>query len=176
AILIGGAAALAIVLAIVLLDGGGGGKHTSTGATTPQTSAQTSTTPRATTTGASRAPAARPIAAAVLRSPSGGSAIGAGIVTSSDGRRLLAVEAARLAANGTSDIYAIWLQGTAGNRFMGFVPNRVGSDGTFTVSASLDRGLDLAGYGTLLVTREGTTAVPATPGTVVLSGPLRSAG
>ena len=136
AILIGGAAALAIVLAIVLLDGGGGGKHTSTGATTPQTSAQTSTTPRATTTGASRAPA----------------------------------------ANGTSDIYAIWLQGTAGNRFMGFVPNRVGSDGTFTVSASLDRGLDLAGYGTLLVTREGTTAVPATPGTVVLSGPLRSAG
>jgi len=177
AILIAGAAALAIVLAIVLIDGSSGtGKHASTSAAKAQTSAQTSTTPSRTTTGASRAPAARPLAAAVLRSPSGGSAIGAGIVQSSGGRRLLAVEAAKLAPNGTNNIYAIWLQGAGGNRFMGFVPNRVGSDGTFTVSAALDRSLDLASYATLLVTREGTTAVPTAPGAVVLSGPLRPAG
>jgi len=181
AILIAGAAALAIVLAIVLLDGGGGGSGShaasATGASTPSNAqTRTSTTTPSATTGASRAPAARPLAAAVLRSPSGGSAIGAGIVQSSNGGRLLAVEAARLAPNGSSDIYAIWLQGAAGSRFMGFVPNRVGSDGTFTVSASLDRGLDLASYGTLLVTREGTTAVPTRPGTIVLSGQLRSTG
>jgi len=179
AILIAGAAALAIVLAIVLI-GGGGGSSTSTGGARTQaaTHASASTTGTGTTTtAASRAPAARPIAAAVLRSPSGGSAIGAGIVQpGSNGSRLLAVEAARLAPNGTGDIYAIWLQGSAGNRFMGFVPNRVGSDGTFTVSANLPRGLNLASYPTLLVTKEGTTAVPSTPGTVVLSGQLRSTG
>jgi hypothetical protein len=180
AILIAGAAALAIVLTIVL-TGGGGGARTATSATTAQTQASTgaqaSTGTNGTTTAASRAPAARPIAAAVLKSPTGGSAIGAGIVQpGSNGSRLLAVEAGRLAPNSASDVYAIWLQGSAGSRFMGFVPSRVGSSGTFTVSASLDRGLSLASYPTLLVTREGVSAVPATPGTVVLSGQLRSTG
>lgn len=180
AILIAGAAALAIVLAIVLIGGGSdSGKSSGTKAQTSAQAQTTATTPRTTTTGASRAPAARPVAAAVLRSPSGGSAIGAGLVQqASDGSRLLAVEAGKLAANGANDYYAIWLQGAAGTRFMGFVPSKVGSDGTFTVSAPLARGLTLASYPTLLVTRETTTSgtAPTTPGTVVLGGALRSTG
>ncbi len=179
AILIAGAAALAIVLAIVLIGGGDGGRPAATGTAQTQanTSPQPSTSTNGTTTAASRAPAARPVAAAVLRAPAGGRAIGAGIVQqSANGSRLLAVEAARLPANGAQDNYAIWLQGSAGSRFLGFVPSKVTSAGTFTVSSSLPRGLDLAGYGTLLVTREGVTAVPTTPGTVVLSGALRPTG
>ncbi|HEX4806057.1 MAG TPA: sigma-70 region 4 domain-containing protein [Conexibacter sp.] len=174
AILIAGAAALAIVLAIVLIGGDGGGKS-ATSASTPTASLRPSTAPRSATTGTTTTPAARPVAAAVLRPPAGGSTIGAAIVSrSSDGSRLLAVEAARLAPNGASDIYAIWLQGGAGARFIGFVPNRVGSDGTFTVSSQLT--VDIAAYPTLLVTREGVTATPTTPGTVVLSGQLRATG
>ena len=181
AILIAGAAALAIVLAIVLIGGGNDGRSatsaTNGAQTQANTSTQASTSTNGTTTAAGRAPAARPIAAAVLRPPAGGSAIGAGIVQpGANGSRLLAVEAAKLAPNSTSDIYAIWLQGSAGSRFMGFVPSRVGSDGTFTVSASIARGLNLASYATLLVTREGVTAVPKAPSTVVLSGALRSTG
>lgn len=178
AILIAGAAALAIVLAIVLIGGDDGGRAATSAATTGTAQTQANTSTNGTTTAASRAPAGRPVAAAVLRAtPAGGSAIGAGLVQqSANGSRLLAVEAARLAANGAQDNYAIWLQGSAGSRFLGFVPSKVTSAGTFTVSSPLPSGLDLAGYGTLLVTREGVTAVPTTPGTVVLSGPLRRAG
>lgn len=173
AILIAGVAALVIVLAIVLIGGNGDDNNGSSGASTnaPQTSAQTQTT----TTGSARAQA-RPIGAAVLR-PSAGSALGAALIQKyAGGRRLMAVEAARMPGNSGSDYYGIWLQGSAGNRFLGFVPNQVRASGSFTVSSPLPRDLNLASYTTVLVTTEGSSAVPTTPGATVLSGPLRLAG
>ncbi|HKG37731.1 MAG TPA: sigma-70 region 4 domain-containing protein [Conexibacter sp.] len=176
AILIGGAAVLAIVLAIVLI--GGDDNPSPSGSTN---SAQTQTTARTQTSinAANGQAQARTVGGAVLRATSTGSrAFGAALVqqTVANGRRLMAVEVARLPGNGAQDIYAIWLQGTAGNKFLGFVPNQVRANGTFTVSSALPRGLDLSGYSTVLVTSEGTTAVPETPGTAVVSGPLRLAG
>jgi hypothetical protein len=85
--------------------------------------------------------------------------------------RVLAIEAQRLPANGAQDIYAVWLQGDAGTRFLGFVPRQVRDQGTFTVSANLPA--NARDYSTVLITREGTTAVPAAPGASILSGPLR---
>jgi hypothetical protein len=174
AILIAGVAALAIVLAILLIPGGDNGSRnaSSTGA------AQTQASPRTSTARTPATAQARTIGGAVLRPTATGSgALGAALVQqAANGRRLLAVEAARLPANGAQDIYAIWLQGSAGQRFLGFVPRRVGTDGTFTVSSTLAKDLDLSAYATVLVTREGTTAVPTTPGPTVLSGPLRLAG
>ncbi|MFL5817004.1 MAG: RNA polymerase sigma factor [Conexibacter sp.] len=175
AILIGGAAVLAIVLAIVLIGGDDSPKPSgSTSAAQTPTSAQTQTS----TNAAARQAAARTVGGAVLRATSsGGSAFGAALVQQTrDGRRLMAVEVARLPGNGAQDIYAIWLQGATGNKFLGFVPNQVRANGTFTVSSPLARGLDLSAYSTVLVTSEGTTAVPTTPGTAVVSGPLRLAG
>jgi hypothetical protein len=170
AILIGGAAVLAIVLAIVLI-GGDDNPSSPSGSTN---SAQTQTS----TTAASRQAAARTVGGAVLRATSsGGSAFGAALVQqTTNGRRLLAVEVARLPGNGAQEIYAIWLQGAAGNKFLGFVPNQVRANGTFTVSSALPRSVDLSAYSTVLVTSEGTSAVPSTPGTAVASGPLRLAG
>ena len=180
AILIAGVLALVVVLAIVLIGGGDdGGSPASTGAA--QTQAQTSraqTQPSSSGTSA-RGAQARTVGGAVLRSPSGGSGLGAALVQrSANGRRLLAVEAARLPGNAAQEFYGIWLQGAAGNRFLGFVPNQVRANGTFTVSSQLPGDLDLAAYTTVLVTSEdgSASASPTTPGATVLSGPLRVAG
>src|SRR5262249_42236288 len=129
AILIAGAAALAIVLAIVLI-GGGSDDKSGTGTSASTNTARTPTRPprQATTpTTASRAPAARFVGSATLRPTlAGGSAFGAGLVQrTADGRRAIAIEATRLPANGAQDIYAVWLQGTAGSKFLGFVPRQV---------------------------------------------------
>ncbi|HKG03209.1 MAG TPA: hypothetical protein VKB03_08505 [Conexibacter sp.] len=174
AILIGGAAVLAIVLAIVLIGGDDSPSSSGSTGSTQRTSAQTQTS----TNAASRQAAARTVGGAVLRATSsGGSAFGAALVQqTANGRRLLAIQVARLPGNGAQEIYAIWLQGTTGNKFLGFVPNQVRANGTFTVSSALPRSLDLSAYSTVLVTSEGTSAVPTTPGTAVVSGPLRVAG
>jgi Sigma-70, region 4 len=180
AVLIAGAVALAIVLAIVLIggdddDGSPSATSTSGAQTQPQTQAQAS--PRTQTTGSNARTQARTVGGAVLRPASGGSGLGAALVQQfPNGRRLLAVQAARLPANAAQEFYAIWLQGAAGNRFLGFVPNQVRANGAFTVSSGLPRSLDLSGYSTVLITREGASAVPTTPGSAVLSGPLRLAG
>lgn len=178
AILIAGVAALAIVLAVVLIGGGdddNSGSPASTSAGGAQT--QPSTTPQTSTTPSAQA-SARTVGGAVLRATaSGGSAFGAALVQQTrDGRRLLAIEVARLPGNSAQDFYAIWLQGSAGNRFLGFVPRQVRASGTFTVSSQLPSNLDLSAYSTVLVTSEGSSAVPSTPGAAVVSGPLRLAG
>jgi hypothetical protein len=175
AILIAGVLALAVVLAIVLI--GGGDDKPSGSTSTAQTQAQTqATTPTQTSTTNARAQA-RPVGAAVLRPTAGGAALGAALIQrSADGRRLVAVEAARMPGNAGQEFYGIWLQGTAGNRFLGFVPNQVRANSGFTVSAQLARDVDLSAYATVLVTTEGSSAVPTTPGATVLSGPLRLAG
>lgn len=181
AILIAGALALVVVLAIVLIgngnDGGGSGSAAATGAQTQTTR----TTPRAqtSTTGTNARAQARTVGGAVLRSPTGGSGLGAALVQQgADGRRLLAVEAARLPGNAGTSYYAIWLQGAAGNRFLGFVPRQVRANGTFTVSSALPKNLSLSSYSTVLLTSEdgNASAAPTTPGATVLSGPLRLAG
>jgi hypothetical protein len=174
AILIAGVAALAIVLAIVLI--GGDDSPSPSGSTTaPQTQASTPT--QTSTAPATGQTAARTVGGAVLRATSsGGSAFGAALVQQAAGRRQMAVEVARLPGNSGQDFYAIWLQGAAGNKFLGFVPRQVRANGTFTVSSALARGLDLTAYSTVLVTSEGSTAVPTTPGTPVVSGPLRLTG
>jgi hypothetical protein len=171
AILIAGVVALAIVLAIVLIGGDDGGSPSgSTSGAQAQARARTQT-------GTSARAQARTVGGAVLRSTNGGDGLGAALVQQSpNGRRLLAVEAARLPGNGAQDFYAIWLQGSAGDRFLGFVPNQVRPNGAFTVSSALPRDVDLSAYATVLVTTEGSSAVPTTPGTTVLSGPLRLAG
>ena len=137
AILIAGAAALAIVLAIVLIGGGGdddNGTPSSTSAAQTQTQTRTSTQP--TTTPANGQANARVVAQMNLAAtPAGGSAIGVGLVQqTAPGRRAIAIQAQRLPANGAQDIYAVWLQGTAGSKFLGFVPRQVRANGGFTVS------------------------------------------
>jgi len=174
AILIVGAAALAIVLAIVLI-GGNDNSHPPTSTSGARTPTQSSTSAQTSTTG-SRAPTARLVGQANLTpTPAGGSALGVGLVErATNGRRAIAIEATRLPANGARDIYAVWLQGSAGAKFLGFVPRQVGANGTFTVTAPFPT--NAAGYSTVLITREGTTAVPTTPGTTILSGTLRLTG
>jgi hypothetical protein len=177
AILIAGALALVIVLAIVLIgrgDDGSPSASTSGARTQAQTSTQTSPS------GTNARAQVRTIGTAVLRPAAGGSGLGAALVQqSANGSRLLALEAGRLPGNAGQDFYGIWLQGSAGSRFLGFVPRQVRANGAFTVSSNLPRGLDLSGYATVLVTTEDGSqgaGTPTTPGTTVLSGPLRLAG
>jgi len=177
AILIAGALALVIVLAIVLI---GGNDEGSPSASTSGAQQQTSTRTQSSTPSSSSRAQVRTIGGAVLRPPAGGSALGAALVQQSpNGRRLLALEAARLPGNGAQEFYGIWLQGSAGNRFLGFVPRQVRANGTFTVSSNLPSDLDLTAYATVLVTTEDGSegaSTPTTPGPTVLSGPLRLAG
>jgi len=176
AILIAGVLAVVVVLAIVLI---GGGNDSGGSASTNSAQTQARTTPRTQTSTTAARAQARTVGGAVLRSPTGGSGLAAALVQQgAGGRRLLAVEAARLPANAGTQFYAIWLQGKAGNRFLGFVPRQVRSDGTFTVSSTLPNDLTLSSYSTVLVTVEdgNASAAPTTPGTTVLSGPLRLAG
>jgi len=166
-----------VVLAIVLIGGDDGGNGSASTSAAQKTQAQTSASAQRSTTGASGEAQVRTVGGAVLRPPAGGSGLGAALVQQSvTGGRLLALEAARLPGNGGQEFYGIWLQGSAGSRFLGFVPRQVRANGTFTVSSKLPRGLDLSTYATVLVTTEGSSGVPTTPGSTVLSGPLRLAG
>jgi hypothetical protein len=173
AILIGAVAVSAVVLAIVLLSGGDDGKSSSAraSATTAAASTQAST-PAQTQTGTTAQPSARPIAQVNLTAAAGaGQAIGLGLVERNGRQLVLAVEATKLPANGAHDIDAMWLQGPAGAKFLGFVPNRVAANGTFTVSATLPS--NVRSYTQVLVTRESIAAVPRLPGPTILSGSLK---
>ncbi len=169
AVLLAGLAALAIVLAIVLI-GGGDDDPDASGTTAAQTQPSARTQPSTT-------PATQPRLVAQVNlnaSPAGGEAIGIGLVQRSGRRQALAIEAQRLPANGAQEIYAVWLQGATGNRFLGFVPRQVRAGGTFTVTAALPG--NARDFSTVLITREGVTAVPQTPGETILSGALRLRG
>jgi hypothetical protein len=170
AILIGGIVALvAVVLVVLLSTGGDDSTSASTGTTAaaarttaPTTTARTTTTPRAT------------ILAQVnlVATPGNGKAVGLGIVEQgAKQKRAIAIQAQKLPANGQQDIYAVWLQGPPGPKFVGFVPQRVGANGGFTASAALPA--NVKSYTSVLVTREPTTAVPKQPGPTILSGALK---
>jgi len=180
AILIAGALALLVVLAVVLIGGNGddGGGSTSTSAA--QAPARTSTAAQASPSGASAARSQpRPVGVAALNPAAGGSGLAAALIQQyRGGRRLIAVQADRMPGNSGQDFYAIWLQGGAGDRFLGFVPSQVRAGRGFLVSSDVTN-VDLSGYSTVLVTSENGgqgASTPTTPGTTVLSGPLRLAG
>jgi anti-sigma-K factor RskA/sigma-70-like protein len=172
AILLASLAALIAVLVVVLVSGGddGNGSKTSAAATTsaPATSARTQ--PPTSTT-----PAPAIIGQANLQpTPSGGKAIGLGLVQRSGRKLTLALQAQRLPANGAQDIYGVWLQGSSGSKFLGYVPQQVRANGTVTVSAPLPG--NLRSYATVLLAHEPTSGAPPTqPGLAVLSGPLKLA-
>jgi hypothetical protein len=181
AILIAGALALAIVLAIVLIGRGGGdngGPASTSAAQRPAARTSTATQPSSTSTTATRSQA-RAIGVAALRPAAGGSGLAAALIQQyRGGRRLIAVQADRMPGNSGQDFYAIWLQGSAGNRFLGFVPSQVRAGRGFLVSSDVT-GVDLSGYSTVLVTNENGgqgASTPTTPGSTVLSGQLRLAG
>jgi hypothetical protein len=172
AILLAAVAALIAVLVVVLVSGGddGNGSKTSAAATTPtnaRTQARTSTAP------AQAAP--KIVGQANLQpTPAGGKAIGLGLVQRSGRKLTLALQAERLPANDAQDIYGVWLQGSPGSKFLGFVPQQVRANGTVAVSASLPG--DLRSYTTVLLAHQSTTVPrPTQPGLAVLSGPLKLA-
>lgn len=165
ALLLGGiGAVLVAILLIVLLSGGSGGKqHASTGASR--------STPAQTSTRAQTQPSAQPVAQVNFKPAiSGGHALGIGVVEQQNGQLFLAAQAEHLAANTPKDAYALWLKGPAGTKLLGFVPQRVGTGGTFAVSSALPANANR--YTSVLVSREPTTKTPAQPTTVVLSGAL----
>jgi hypothetical protein len=173
AILLAGVAALVIVLAIVLFSGGDNGKPSSAASSTA-TSSQTQARTQPTGTSTTPASAANIVGQANLTAtPAGGQAVGVGLVQRSGSKSILALEAQKLPANGAQEIYAVWLQGSPGSHFLGFVPHQVKANGTFTVSADVPS--NVRSYATVLVTHEPITATtaPTQPGTAVLSGPLR---
>jgi len=148
AILLGGAAALlvaAVAVAVVLLT---------SGSTTPRRHHRAVTHVHQVNLYAPNG-AHRPAGVAqVLRQ---GSAMGIVIV------------AAGMPANTATNAYAVWLSNSpTDNRFLGFVPTRVGSNGRLQVESKLLPS-DAASFKRLLITVE-TTAKPTSPGQVILSG------
>jgi hypothetical protein len=167
AILLAGAALVIAIVAIVLISNGGGSDKpaasTAASTSTPQTSS--TSTPSTTTTPAQAVPLAQ---VNLKATPAGGQAAGIGFVQRQSGKLTLAMAAQKLPANGTTDIYAAWLQGTPGSKFLGFVPQQVKAGGTFTVAAPLPA--NVRSYANVLITRESTAATPTAPGPVILSG------
>lgn len=173
AILLAGVAALAIVLAIVLFSGGG---DNGSSPAAQRSSSQPHTTPQAPRTATSTTPAsaANIFGQANLTATAAGSpAKGVGLIQRTGSKSILALEAVKLPANGAQDVYAVWLQGSPGSRFLGYVPHQVKASGSFTVSAEVPS--NVRSYANVLVTHESTTATaaPTTPGTAVLSGALK---
>jgi Sigma-70, region 4 len=165
AILLAGVAAAIAVLAIVLIANGGGSDKPSTAASTSTPQSTPTSTPSTTTTPVQAAPLAQ---VNLKATPAGGQAVGIGFVQRQSGKLTLAMEAQKLPANGAQDIYAAWLQGSPGSKFLGFVPQQVKAGGTFTVSAPLPA--NARSYANVLITRESTAATPTTPGPTILSG------
>ena len=171
AILLGAAVGvvLAVVLAIVLIGGDGDDDPTSAAQTTPTqtTGGQTPTTP----TGQ---PAGKIVAQVnLLATPEGGQAVGLGFVQRVKRQLGIAIQADKLPANGAEDIYAAWISGPPGTKLLGFVPNQVKANGTFTVSAGLPA--DAQSYDSILITREAAaegSAVPTQPGEAIMRGTL----
>lgn len=165
AVLLALGAALVVVLAIVLI--GGGDDDGGTAASTPPATTQPSTTGSQGTTNP-------PVASlALLPTDEASDALAAGLVQRVQGQLVLAMQAEKVPANVGDEFYGLWLRGSAGTTFLGFVPNQVRADGVFSVTSQLPD--DLRAYSTMLVTREAGTgsSPPDKPGPTVLSGPLR---
>lgn len=160
-----------VVVAVLLINRAGDDEPSATPA------AQTQTTPRrAANASADETPT---VLQQVNLFPPGGRASGEGrgiaFIMLQGQRPVVAVQTSRVDPNGARDIYAAWLTNRTTGRahFLGYVPNFVGRERRFTVTASLPR--DTAGYDQVVVAREATGAetTPSRPSDVVLVGTLR---
>jgi Trp operon repressor len=106
----------------------------------------------------------------VLTPASAGSqALGAGVVVSQRGKLLLLLQARGLQPNHHNS-YGVWLYNSPGDaEMLGFVPQPVGADGTFSSSVKLPD--DAVRFHSLIVTLE-TSQLPKKPGTTVLRAAL----
>ncbi len=153
-------AGLGIVIAvvIVLVVNGGGGDDDPGNTVSRTAPTQTGTT------------AQRPIAQINLFSATGNSRqVGLAQVFQQGNRRALIVAGQGLSPGA----YALWLYNSrSDSRLLGFVPERVGSNGRFATQGELPR--DAERFDKLVVTRERVTGEtrepPSRPGTIVLQG------
>jgi hypothetical protein len=163
ALLLGGVAIVVAVVLIVVISGSGDDKSGGSGGSTIARSTPTQTS----TTGANE-----PVAQINLFSPDGAQkTVGLAQVFVKGKQRAIVVAGQGL-PQGT---YALWLQGTPGAKLLGFVPQRVGTNGRFATQGQLPT--DASRYSSLIVSRENVqpnqTKLPTTPGTVALRGTLK---
>ncbi len=188
AVLLAGVAVLAVAVAVVALVGGGGSASkqfdsvnappqrttaTSTTATVARTTSTTSTGTNPPATSATSATTPDIVAQVNLLSPDPAypSAVGVAQVVRVGSKTGIVIVAQGLPANPAREYYAVWLSNTpAESQFMGFVPQRVTSNGRLEGYSVLQP--DAWRYSKLLVTLE-TQRKPAQPGTIVLQGALK---
>jgi hypothetical protein len=160
ALLLGG---IGIVVAVILIFIIGGGDDSKDKASTVSRTAPTQTSTTAQT----------PTAQINLVSASGNSRqVGLAQIFEQGNRRALIVAGQGLSAGA----YALWLYNDDNDaKLLGFVPQRVGSDGRFATQGELPT--DAEKYKQLVVTKEKVTsttkAPPKKPGRVVLQGDLK---
>lgn len=171
-ILIAGIAALLVVVVIVAINGIGGDDDNPT--TSSPTSAQTQAT-RTAAADSEDPDAVRFIQQVNLRPPGGGDRpLGIAILAVRRNRPIIGVQVQDMPANGSDDVYALWLQATSGNaKFLGYFPGQVGSNGATSVSATLPA--DTARYAQVVISSESIDAreTPARPSSTVLAGSLK---
>lgn len=169
ALLLAGLATLLVVLLIVLLGGGSDKKDNA------KTNANTLTksTPATTSTGAASAGGqSKPIAQINLTSPTkSAKTLGLAQVFQKGKQRALIVAGQGLPPGA----YALWLYNSPKDaRLLGFVPQRVGSQGRFVTQGAL--GPEGAKFKRLVISREtvaaGTKKLPSAPRNIVLSGAI----
>lgn len=165
ALLLGGIGILVAVVVVLLVTGGGGGsksKGDSKGSTLSSTPSTTQTSTASPT----------PVAQVNLTPPGGGKAVGLAQVFAQGSQRLVIVAGQGLAPGA----YALWLYTSPSqDKFLGFVPQRVGKTGRFVTQGVLPA--DAGSYANLIVTSErvrgNRPALPKRPGAIVLQGKLR---
>lgn len=169
ALLLAGLAALLIVSLIVLL---GGGSDKSNGTKTNANTLTKSTPSTASTGAAGTGAQSKPIAQINLTSPTkSAKTLGLAQVFQKGKQRALIVAGQGL----TPGAYALWLYNSPKDaRLLGFVPQRVGSQGRFVTQGAL--GPEGAKFKRLVISREtvraGTKKLPSAPRNIVLSGAI----
>ncbi len=162
ALLLGGVGIIVAVILILLINGGGGDSSN-------KKSSTLSTKPSTTSTGSQQ----RPIAQVNLTSASGDSKqVGLAQVFENGSRRAIIVAGQGLSPGA----YALWLYNSKSDaKLLGFVPQRVGSDGRFATQGELPSNAEK--WKQLIVTKEKVTSTtrkaPAEPGDTVLQGDLK---
>jgi hypothetical protein len=152
-------------VAIVILATDGGGSSSS-----PGSDAGAVSTPAPSTPSKTRGGGAKAVRRLVLASSESGSqAVGTGVVVSQQRTLLLLLQARGLAPN-HNNTYGVWLYNSPDDaELLGFVPQPVGADGSFSSSVKLPD--DAVRFHALIVTLE-TSRMPKKPGPTVLRGSL----
>jgi hypothetical protein len=159
ALLLAGAAIVVAVVIVLIVNSGGGGGKSSSVSRKPSTTATNQ--------------ASQPVAQINLFAPSGRTnVVGLAQVFRMGSRRAIVIAGQGLAP-GT---YALWLYNSGSDaRLLGFIPQRVGSNGRFATQGELPA--DAGRFRRLVVTRETVTTQtkkpPTRPGTIALQGTLK---